>query len=35
MTIRVDKLTGAQLQQLIQNLPTGLLFGLEIEKEDA
>ena len=35
VTIRVDKLTGAQLQQLIQNLPNGLLFGLDADKEDA
>jgi hypothetical protein len=35
VTIRVDKLTGAQLQLLIQNLPNGLLFGLDADKEDA
>jgi hypothetical protein len=35
VTLHVDKLTGAQLQQLIQNLPNGLLFGLDADKEDA
>jgi hypothetical protein len=35
VTISVDKLTGAQLQQLIQSLPIGLLFGLDADKEDA
>jgi len=34
VTLRVDKLTGAQLQHLIQNLPNGLLFGLDADKED-
>ena len=35
VTISVEKLTGAQLQHLIQNLPNGLLFGLDADKEDA
>ena len=35
VTIHVDRLTGAQLQQLIQNLPNGLLFALDADKEDA
>ena len=34
VNIRVEKLTGAQLQQLIQNLPNGLLFGLDVDKEE-
>lgn len=34
VSLRVDKLTGAQLQQLIKNLPDGLAYGLDVDKED-
>jgi hypothetical protein len=34
LSLRVDKLTGAQLQQLIKNLPDGITYGLDVEKED-
>jgi hypothetical protein len=35
VSLKVDKLTGAQLQQLIKNLPDGLAYGLDVDKEDA
>jgi hypothetical protein len=35
VSIRIDKLTGAQLQQLIKNLPDGVVYGLDVDKEDA
>jgi hypothetical protein len=34
LTLRVDALTGAQLQQLLRNLPDGLTYELELEKEE-
>lgn len=33
LAIRVGKLTGAQLQQLLKNLPDGVTYGLEAEKD--
>jgi hypothetical protein len=33
--IKVEKLTGAQLQQLIRNLPDGLSYGLDADKEES
>lgn len=35
VSIRVDKLTGAQLQQLIKDLPVGLSYGLAADKEES
>ncbi len=35
VSLRVDKLTGAQLQQLIKNLPDGISYGLDVDMEDA
>ncbi|WP_058554679.1 DUF499 domain-containing protein [Thiohalocapsa sp. ML1] len=35
LAIKVDKLTGAQLKELIQKLPDGLTYGLELDKENA
>ena len=35
VSLRVEKLTGAQLNQLILNLPVGLTYGLDADKEDA
>lgn len=32
--MKVDKLTGAQLQELIKKLPDGITYELDIEKED-
>lgn len=34
VSIKVEKLTGAQLQQLIRNLPDGLSYGLDADKEE-
>lgn len=34
VSLRVDKLTGAQLQQLLKSLPDGLAYGLDVDKED-
>ncbi len=34
LTLRVDALNGAQLQQLLRNLPDGLTYELELEKEE-
>jgi hypothetical protein len=34
VALRVDALTGAQLKELIQKLPDGLTFGLELQKEN-
>lgn len=34
VSLRIDKLTGAQLQQLIRTLPDGLSYGLDAEKEE-
>ena len=33
VTLRVGKMTGAQLQQLLKNLPDGVTYGLEAEKD--
>lgn len=35
VSIKVEKLTGAQLQQLIRNLPDGLSYGLDADKEES
>lgn len=35
VSIRIDKMTGAQLKALVQKLPDGLLYGLEADKEDS
>jgi hypothetical protein len=35
VSLKVDKLTGAQLQQLIRNLPDGLAYALNVDKEGA
>ncbi|WP_434661533.1 DUF499 domain-containing protein [Paraburkholderia sp. A3BS-1L] len=35
VSIKVDKLTGAQLQHLIRALPDGLSYGLEADKEES
>ena len=34
VTISVDALTGAQLQKLLKNLPDGLTYALELDKEE-
>lgn len=34
LTLRVDQLTGAQLEELIKKLPDGLTYGLDLEKEE-
>ncbi|MCW8905972.1 MAG: DUF499 domain-containing protein [Sedimenticola sp.] len=34
LTLRVDQLTGAQLQELIRKLPDGMTYGLDLEKEE-
>jgi hypothetical protein len=33
LSLKVDKITGAQLQQLLKHLPDGITYGLELEKE--
>jgi hypothetical protein len=33
VTLRVGKMTGAQLQQLLKNLPDGVTYALEAEKD--
>ena len=33
VTLKVGKMTGAQLQSLLKNLPDGVTYGLELEKE--
>ncbi|HLP43276.1 MAG TPA: DUF499 domain-containing protein [Fibrobacteria bacterium] len=35
VSIQVDDLTGAQLQKLVKDLPDGLRFQLEMDKEEA
>ncbi len=35
LTLQVDQLTGAQLQELIRKLPDGMTYGLDLEKEEA
>lgn len=35
LSLRVDKVTGAQLQELIRSLPNGLHYALDADKEDA
>lgn len=35
MSLRVDKLTGAQLQQLIKGLPDGISYGLDVDMEES
>lgn len=34
LVLKVDQLTGAQLQELIRKLPDGMTYGLDLEKED-
>lgn len=34
LTLRVEQLTGAQLQELIRKLPDGMTYGLDLEKEE-
>ncbi len=34
LVLKVDQLTGAQLQELIKKLPDGMTYGLDIEKEN-
>ena len=31
--LKVGKLTGSQLQQLLKHLPDGVTYGLDLEKE--
>jgi hypothetical protein len=33
VALRIGKMTGAQLQQLLKNLPDGVTYGLEAEKD--
>jgi hypothetical protein len=33
VVLKVGKMTGAQLQQLLKDLPAGVTYGLELEKE--
>ena len=33
LNLTLDKLTGAQLQQLLKSLPDGVTYGLEAEKD--
>ncbi len=33
--VRIDRLTGAQLKQLIQDLPDGPRYALEADREDS
>ena len=35
MELKIDQLTGAQLQELIKKLPDGMTYELGLEKEDA
>lgn len=35
VSIRIDKMTGAQLSALVRALPDGLLYGLEADREDS
>jgi len=35
LQLKVDKLTGAQLQELLKKLPDGMTYELDLEKEDA
>jgi hypothetical protein len=34
LAVRVDQLTGAQLEELIRKLPDGMTYGLDLEKEE-
>ncbi len=34
LVLKVEQLTGAQLQELIKKLPDGMTYGLDLEKED-
>ena len=34
LRLKVDKLTGAQLQELLKKLPDGMTYELDLEKED-
>jgi hypothetical protein len=34
LSLRVEALTGAQLQKLLKNLPDGLTYALELDKEE-
>jgi len=35
LALKVDRLTGAQLQDIIRKLPDGITYELNIEKEEA
>ena len=35
VSIKIEKLTGAQLQQLIRDLPIGLSYGFDADKEES
>jgi len=35
LTIRIDEMTGAQLQKLLRVLPDGLTYGLDLDKEES
>lgn len=35
LTLRVDQLTGAQLNELLRKLPDGITYGLELQKEES
>jgi hypothetical protein len=35
LNLKLDSLTGAQLQELIRKLPDGLTYELDLQKEDA
>jgi hypothetical protein len=35
VSIRIEKMNGAQLAALVKNLPDGLLYGLEADREDS
>jgi hypothetical protein len=35
VSIRIEKMNGAQLAALVKALPDGLLYGLEADREDS
>lgn len=34
LSLKIDQLTGAQLQELINKLPDGMTYGIDLQKED-
>ena len=34
MNLKIGKLTGAQLQELLKKLPDGMQYELDVEKEE-